>query len=65
MWDLTGKQVIVNYVDTFEVSGVVRESRITYGGVVRHYINLDVPVKVFGSERDSVVVDANQILDIL
>lgn len=65
MWDLTGKQVIVNYVDTFKVSGVVRESRITYGGVVRHYINLDVPVKVFGSERDSVVVDANQVLEIL
>lgn len=64
MWDLTGKQVICNYVDTFEVSGVVRESRIGYGGVVHHYVNLDVPVEVFGSERHSVVVEASQILDI-
>lgn len=65
MWDLTGKSVVVNYVDTFKVSGIVRESKMMYGGSVRHYINLDVPVKVFGSERDSVVVDAAQVLEIL
>lgn len=65
MWDLTGKQIVGNYVDTFKVSGIVRESRVGFGGLVRHYVNLDVPVKVFGSERQSVVIEAQQVLEVL
>ncbi len=65
MWDLTGKQVVGKYLDRFEVSGVVKESRVAYGGRVRHSIYLDIPIKVFGAERDSVILNAEEVTEIL
>jgi len=60
-WNLEGMRVNALYVGEFEVSGVVRLSRVKYGGGVSHHIDLDSPIEVYGAVRDSVVVDHEMV----
>lgn len=61
MWDYTGLVVSGKYMDEFPIIGKVRLSRVKYGGTVSHHIDLDRPITVYGTERDSVILDMNQI----
>lgn len=56
-WNLEGMRVWGTYLDTFPVVGRVELSRVKYGGDISHHIILDEPIKVFGAERDRVILD--------
>jgi hypothetical protein len=53
-WILEGTRVKGLYLETFPVEGVVTESRVTFGGGVKHTIALDTPMEVYGSVRETV-----------
>jgi hypothetical protein len=40
-WNLEGLRVVGRYMDTVRVSGVVTLSRVAYGGMVQHHVQLD------------------------
>lgn len=64
-WDLTGKFVKALYVGDFPVYGKVEESRVAYGGGVKHHLQLIEPVVVFSAVRNHVCVDADEIVSVL
>ncbi len=64
-WNLEGKRVIGMYMGDFAVSGIVRLSRVKYGGGVSHHVELDKPVKVYSAVRDRVILDAEDVKGIL
>jgi len=53
-WILEGRRVRGLYLEEFPVEGVVTESRVTFGGGVKHTIALDTPIEVYGALRESV-----------
>jgi hypothetical protein len=53
-WILEGQRVKGLYLETFEVEGTVTESRVTFGGGVKHTVALDTPMEVYGSVRETV-----------
>lgn len=57
MWNLEGMTVTGKYMDEFPITGKVRVSRVAYGGGIKHHIDLDTPIEVYGSIRDSVIVN--------
>jgi hypothetical protein len=61
MWNLENLRVSGKYMDEFPITGKVRVSRIKYGGGVSHHIDLDTPINVYGSIRESVVVNHSDI----
>lgn len=62
-WIKDGKRVKARYLGSENVTGVVVESRVRYGGKVCYTLNLDVPVQFrWRSEPTNVViVDENEI----
>jgi hypothetical protein len=56
-WDLEGMQVTGKYMEEFVFTGIVRLSRVAYGGGIKHHIDLDTPIEVYGSVRDSIIVN--------
>lgn len=60
MWNLEGLTVKSEYFN-IPVAGVVTNSRVKYGGTVQHTIDLFFPITLFGAERTTVLVDANEI----
>ena len=60
MWNLEGLIVRGEYFGT-KVEGVVTLSRIKFGGSVQHTVDLFFPITMFGSERTSVLLDANEV----
>lgn len=46
MWAYDGMWIRANYMEEFEVSGVVESSRVKYGGGVQHTVVLDKPLKM-------------------
>lgn len=64
-WNLQGLRVNGLYMGLFPISGKVDLSRVKYGGEVSHHIQLDQPIKVYGTERDRVILEhkfVNRIL---
>jgi hypothetical protein len=53
-WILEGTRVRGLYLETFPVEGIVTESRVTFGGGVKHTVALDAPMEVYGSMRETV-----------
>lgn len=51
IWQLEGKKVSGNYIGEYLVQGTVIESRVAYGGKVKHHVQLDSPLDLFGHER--------------
>jgi hypothetical protein len=49
------------YHDLFPVVGTVTESRVTYGGAVKHTVALDEPAMVYGALRDVLMFYAEDI----
>lgn len=64
MWNLDGMTVTANYMGEFPITGKVRLSRVKYGGVVSHHIDLDSPIEVYGSIRESVIIDHSDIVKV-
>jgi hypothetical protein len=62
---LDGKRVIGMYMNEVAVSGVVRLSRVTYGGTISHHVALDNPINVYGAVRDSVILEAECVKGVL
>ncbi len=60
MWNLEGLTVKGTYFG-LPVEGVVTLSRVKYGGTVQHTVDLFRPITLFGSERTTVLLDANEV----
>lgn len=60
-WILEGKRVRGTYLDEFPVEGIVHHSRVAYGGTVDHHITLDTPITVYGSVRDTVILERSKL----
>ena len=63
-WNLEGLRVRGLYISEIEVSGVVEVSRSALGNSVKHHIVLDKAVNVYGSERDRVLIDHENIIEV-
>jgi hypothetical protein len=63
-WNLEGQRVSGMYLGQFPVTGIVRESRVRYGGRVSHTVELENPVEVFGAVRESVILYDGSIEDL-
>ena len=61
MWNLEGKYVTAIYLGLFPVSGIVHLSRVKYGGGVSHHITLDTPMKIYGTMRETVIIDHENV----
>jgi hypothetical protein len=64
LWNLEGMQVSGLYMGKFPVSGKVWLSRVKYGGEISHHINLDKSVEIYGTERDSVILNHSEVLQV-
>lgn len=60
-WNKDGSTVRAMYLSEYPVTGKVIESRIRYGGEVSYWLELDEPLFLFGSIRDRVIVNENQV----
>ena len=60
-WNLEGSYVSGVYLETNHVSGRVVESRVAYDGEVRHLVELNRPMLIYGSKRTKVVLDHKDI----
>ena len=61
-WNLEGKQVSGKYLGEFPFTGTVTSTRIKYGGKVSNTIKLDNPLVVYGADRDTILMDSDEIL---
>lgn len=64
MWNYTDMHITGLYMGKFPVSGKVWLSRVKYGGEVSHHINLDKPVEIYGTERDTVILNHSEVLQV-
>ena len=62
---LDGSRIIGMYMGQFAVSGVVRLSRVKYGGQISHHVDLDNPITVFGAVRESVILEPEYVKGVL
>ena len=60
MWNLEG-QTVRGYYFGHQVEGVVILSRVKYGGSVQHTVDLFFPITMYGQERTSVLLDADEV----
>ena len=60
MWNLEG-QTVRGYYFGHQVEGVVILSRVKFGGAVQHTVDLFFPITMYGQERTSVLLDANEV----
>ena len=61
MWNLENMIVTGKYMGEFPVTGKVRLSRVKYGGGVSHHIDLIEPIEIYGSIRESVILNHFEI----
>ena len=60
MWNLEG-QTVRGYYFGHQVEGVVILSRVKFGGTVQHTVDLFFPITMYGQERTTVLLDANEV----
>lgn len=60
-WNLENLKVSGMYMGEIPVTGRVRLSRVKYGSGIAHHIDLDTPVTIYGTIRDSVILDHHEI----
>ena len=63
MWNLEGQTVRGEYFGV-PVEGVVTLSRVKFGGSVQHTLDLFFPITMFGSERTTVLLDADEVVHV-
>lgn len=56
-WNLENLVVEGRYLGDIPIRGKVMLSRVQYGGEVSHHILLDKPIEVYGSVRETVIVE--------
>lgn len=61
-WNKDGSTIKALYLSEYLVTGKVEESRVRYGGSVSYHIQLDEPLYLFGTHRDRVIIDENQVI---
>lgn len=57
MWNLEGLCIEATYLEDYNVEGVVENSRVAYGGGVKHTIVLRNPMMIYGTKRDRLIID--------
>jgi hypothetical protein len=60
-WNRTGQHVMGRYCGEV-FCGTVYDSRVKYGGMVQHSVELNKPIEVCGTERTEVLVDEVDLL---
>ena len=63
MWNLEG-QIVRGVYFNVPVEGVVTLSRVKYGGEVQHTVDLFFPITMYGQERTTVLLDANEVVHV-
>ena len=63
-WNLEGLFVKGNYMGDFPITGKVELSRVKYGGTVQHTVVLSQPINVYGTERDRVLLDHPEVVQV-
>lgn len=61
-WNKDGSTIKALYLSEYLVTGKVTESRVRYGGTVSYHIELVEPLYIFGSVREQVIVNENQVI---
>lgn len=56
-WNLEGHIVSGKYMGSIPVTGLVTLSRVAYGGRIDHHLDLLTPVDVYGTERETVILE--------
>lgn len=56
-WNLEGMKVEGLYLGEIPVAGKVHLSRVQYGGGISHHVQLDTPVSIYGTMRDTVTLE--------
>ena len=63
MWNLEGQIVRGEYFGK-KVEGIVILSRVKLGGTVQHTVDLFFPITMYGQERTTVLLDANEVVHV-
>ena len=58
-WNLEGKRISGKYLGCFPYTGFVSESRVAYGGKIKHFVELDEELTAFGTVRDTIIAETN------
>ena len=64
-WNLEGQRINGLYMGLFPYSGLVLNSRVKFGGDVQHTVLIDEPIKVYGEDRDMILVSKDEVNRIL
>ena len=64
-WNKDGSTIRATYMDTYEVTGKVVESRVIYGGKVQYTVILEKPVQFRWRSEPStlVLIDSDKIVE--
>ena len=60
-WNKDGHTVKGLYLNEYPVTGVVKESRVKYGGEVSYWIELEESFYLFHTLRDNVILSENEL----
>jgi hypothetical protein len=61
-WNKDGSTIKALYLSEHIVRGTVIESRVKYGGTVSYWLKLENPTFIFGSLRETLMVDENDVI---
>jgi len=64
-WNLEGLRINGLYMGLFPYSGLVINSRVKFGGEVQHTVLIDEPIRVYGEDRDMILVGKSEVNRIL
>ncbi len=70
MWNYEGERVKGIYLDDVPVSGLVKKSRVKYGGTVSHHVVLDEGFSIMDGrinrqKGEVVILDHNQVIRLM
>ena len=60
-WNKDGHTVKGLYLNEYPVTGVVKESRVKYGGEISYWIELEESFYLFHTLRDNVILSENEL----
>ena len=60
-WNKDGHTVKGLYLNQYPVTGVVKESRVKYGGEVSYWIDLKESFYLFHTLRDNLILSENEL----
>lgn len=63
-WDLEGSVIEAKYLDEHFVRGKVINSRVAYGGRVRHTIVLLKPIIFYGTMRETLSITHDEVISV-